>query len=259
MRSILSKILIVCIALTLFSSIATAKKKKKDKRVTLPNGKVLINPYVISENPNGLEVGHNNGITQVPFKDCPKKIQKKYGYSPEKAATYNKQQAKKKQNRKKKEVANAKKKKVEDEQFRRYRRDASLENMEIEVKKLENRIAYLKKEIPRLENNQNNLLDKTTDMATTSVAGDSGSNNNSGYSWFGGYSSSSNNNSAGRRAERTKQRQISKLDDQYAGNKHNLRSYKKELAKKEIDLIRLQNRLKKSKKKKATEAPMPKK
>jgi len=259
MKCTLHKILITSLALILCASVVTAgKSKKKNRKVTLPNGKVLINPYVISENPSGLEVGHNNGIIQIPFKDCPKKIQKKYGYSPEKSAAYKKQQERNKKALRKKEIAAAKKKKVQNEQFRRYRRDASIDTMEIEVKKLENRIAYLTKNIPRLESDQKNLLNKTTQMATSSVSGSD--NNQSNYSWYGGYSSSSRGQDrAGNRAERTKQRQISKLDDEYATNKHRLRTQTKELATKKIELLQLKQRLSKAKKHKATEAPLPKK
>lgn len=257
MRSTLIKIMVAAMALTLIAPLASATKKK-EKKVTLPNGKVLINPYVISNNAYSLEVGHNNGITKILLKDCPEKIQKKYGYSPEKAAAYKKQQAKKKEALKKKKAEEARKKKIKDEQFLRYRRDASIENMEIEVKKIENRIAFLKKEIPKLEASNKNMLDKTSDMASTSVAGDSGGNR-SEYSWYGGYTYSSNSNRAGNRAERTKERQISKLDDEYATNKHRLKTYQKELSQKEIDLLKLNQRLKKAKQQKATQPPLPKK
>lgn len=256
MRSILSKIMVAVFTLTLICTVALAEKKR-EKKVTLPNGQVLINPYVISNNPYCLEVGHNHGITKILLKDCPPKIQKKYGYSPSKAKAYQQQQTRKKADLKKKKAEEARQNKIKDEQFKRYRRDASIENMEVEVKKLENRIAYLKKELPKLETNNKNLLDKTTEMATTSVAGEN--NNRDEYSWYGGYTYSSRSNTAGKRAEKTKQRQISKLDDEYATNKHRQKTYQKELERKEIDLVKLKQRLEKAKKQQKNEAPLPKK
>lgn len=246
---------LLIIAMSIVASSVFAEEKKQ-KTYKLPDGRVLINPYVISETPEYLEVGHNNGIIKVYLKDLPPEVQKKFHYSPEKATAFKKEELKKKQAREKQAAQEAERKKVEDEQFRRYRRDASMENLEIEIKKTENRIAELKREIPRLENNQKSLLDKTTTMATTSVAGNS---NNSGYSWYGGYTYSSGGNTAGNRAERTKEKQISKLDDEYALNKHRVRTYKKELAQKEIDLIKMQNRLEKSKQAKANEKKLPQK
>jgi hypothetical protein len=258
MRFLITKIFVMVLALTIFTSSAISAQKKKVKKYKLPNGKVLINPYVISNNPEYLEVGHNNGIIKVYLKDLPEKIQKKYNYSPEKAKKYQKEQVVKKKSREKRATKEAKKKKVQDEKFRRYRRDTSMENLEINIKKTENRIAELKREIPKLEANQNNFLDKSTSMASTSVAGSNsgGSNYNS---WGGGFSYSSNSNTAGNRAERTKQRQISKVDDAYAMNKHRLKTYKKELANKEVDLMKMQNHMKKIKNQKANEKSSPKK
>ena len=36
---------------------------------TLPNGKVLEDPYIISQRPDGLEIGHKKGIIFVKFTD----------------------------------------------------------------------------------------------------------------------------------------------------------------------------------------------
>lgn len=254
MRSLLTKTLVATFIVMICATVVVAKKKK-DKTYTLPNGKVLINPYVITENPDSLEVGHNNGIIKVMLKDLPVKLQKKYHYSPEKAKAYEKKQAKLKKQRKKNAAKEARNKKIKDEQFRRYRRDASIETLQIDIKKCENRITFLKKEIPRLESSKKNLLNKTTNMATSSVSSNSGSRG--GYNtWGGGYYSTGNGSSG--RAERTKDRQIRKLDDEYATTKQRLRTYQKELATKEIDLIKLNTRLTKAKKHKAEDAPLPK-
>jgi len=256
MRFLITRVFIIALTLTVFASSAISTEKKKDKKYKLPDGRVLVNPYVISDNPEYLEVGHNNGIIKVYLKDLPKKIQKKYNYSPEKAKKYKKKQVSRKKAQEKKATKNLAKKKVEDEQFRRYRRDASMENLQIKIKKTEIRIAELKREIPRLEENQKDFLNKTTNMASTSVSGKS---NRGGYSWYGGYAFSSGGNAPGNRAELTKQRQISKIDDEYATNKHRLKTYKKELSQKEIDLIKMRNHLEKIKKQKNNEKSLPKK
>lgn len=249
--------LFLTVSAVTFLAFTGLAENKKERKVTLPNGKVLINPFVISNTPSSLEVGHNNGIAKVMLKDCPPKIQKKYGYSPEKAAAYIKEQDKKRKELQKKEQEEARQKKIQDEKFRRYRRDASIENLEIDIKKIENRIDFLNKEIPRLQSSNNTLLDKTTTMATTSVSNNN--NRQNGYSWYGGYYYSNSSNSAGKRAERTKEKQIDKLDDEYAMNKHRLRTYQKELERKQTELLQLKQRLNRAKSQKKNEAPLPKK
>ena len=255
MRSLLTKTVVATFIVMVCATVLVAKKKK-DRTYTLPNGKVLINPYVITEHPDSLEVGHNNGIVQVKLKDLPVKLQKKYHYSPKKAKAYEKKKAKQEKQRQKNVAKEASNKKIKDEQFRRYRRDASIEKVQIDIKKCENRITFLKKEIPRLESSKKNLLNKTTDMASTSVSGNNSGGGGGYNTWGGGYYSTGNRSSG--RAERTKDRQIRKLDDEYATTKHKLRTYKKELATKEIDIIKLNTRLTKAKKHKAEDAPLPK-
>ena len=212
----------------------------KIKKYTLPSGKVLINPYVISQTPYALEVGHKNGVLKIPFKELPLDIQKKYGYSPEKAEKFMEKKQKAKQAWQAKEAAKAKKKAIQKEKFRKMRLNATVEQLGIDIKKTELRIAELKKEIPQLEAEKNNLLDKSTELAATPVSTDGGSRTT--YSWDGGVFYTNGGNSPGNKAERTKRKQISKLDDNYAMAEHRLRTYKKELKNKEGELLNMKAR-----------------
>jgi len=53
------------------------KAVNKASSLTLPNGKVIDDPFVLSEKPDGLEIGHKAGIIFVKFTDLPAEMQKK--------------------------------------------------------------------------------------------------------------------------------------------------------------------------------------
>ena len=228
----------ISVALLLCSNLSAGDSKVK--KYTLPNGKVLINPYVISKTPYALEVGHKNGVLKVPLKDLPLELKKKFGYSPEKEKKYLAKKVKAEKEWKAKAAKKAKEKAIKREKFRKLRLNATVEQLGIDIKKTELRIAELKKEIPQLETEKNNLLDQSTELAATPVSDDGGSRTT--YSWDGGVFYSNGGNSPGNKAERTKRKQISKLDDNYATVEHRLRTYKKELLNKEGELLEMKAR-----------------
>jgi len=221
------------------------------KRYKLPSGKVLINPFVISHTPYALEVGHKNGVMKIPLKDLPPEIQEKYNYSPKKAEAFQEKKKKAEIARKKRAMEEAKKKEAQREKFRKMRLSSTIENLGIEVKKTELRIEELKKEIPKLEEEKSSLLDSSSTLAATPVSDNGGSR--SAYTWDGGFFYSNGGNSPGNKAERTKKKQISRLDDEYATVARRIRSYKKELREKELELVRLKTRLENLKNAKAKE------
>jgi len=223
------------------------------KTYTLGNGKKIVDPYVISKRPDGLEIGHKTGISFVKFELLPAKLQKQYGYSPEAAKKYEAQKAKQKKAEAKKKQAEAKKKAAFDKEMNKRRLAGSIDRLKLDITKTENRIKFLKKEIPRLQKECDNLLNKTTKMASTSVSGNSGGGFSTGgsrdrYGWDGGFAVYSSN-TAGSKAESTKRRTISKLEDGYSITSNRLKKYQKELADKEIVIIKMKNKLKRYKKK----------
>ncbi len=230
------------------------------KTYTLANGTTINNPYVISKRPNGLEIGHDVGVMFIKFELLPEKIQKQYGYSPEAAKKYEEDKAKKKIAQANQKQAEAKKQEIFTKKMDKQRLVGSIERLKLNIAKAENRVEFLKKEIPRLHNECDKMLSNTTKMASTSVSGNGGSRSssrsrNSGrnsrsrssrYGWDGGYTVYSSN-SAGRRAESTKRRTISKMEDKYSLSLKNVRKYEKELANKEIEIMKMQNQLKRYK------------
>ena len=236
----LEKVYIAFFAFVLAASFADAKK------VRLPNGKVLIDPYVISRKPDGLEVGHKTGIMFIKFKNMPVDIQKKYGYDPKKAAAYERKQAKRKQAWARKRKVEAERKRKITVQLNKNLLNSSINDLEIKIKEAENRVSFLKLEIPRLQNEADKLLNNSTKLAGENVSGNN-NNNRSGlyYGWDGGYVLGSN--SGNRQAESTKRRQVRQLGDDYSSTKRRLKKYQKEMLTKENEIARMKSRLKRKK------------
>ncbi len=228
MRQKLLKILFSCMALPL--SVAAVGES-----YTLPNGKVLENPYVIGKNPNGLEVGHDGGVLFVKFADAPVEIQKKFNYDPAAAAEFEKQQIAQKEKRK----ADAKARKAAtDEQLQKSMLTWEIGKLNNEIQTTQQRVKFLQAEIPKLEEQCDKVFDKATSLAGSSAA--TGQGKQTGYAWYGGYTTGSDASS--QMAEQTKKKTVTRLGQEYASLKKTLTSYKNELASKETDLANLQKR-----------------
>jgi len=224
-------------------------------KTIMVKGQKLENPYVMSRRPNGLEVGHKRGIMFVKFVDMPKDIQEKYNYDPAAARKYEADKLKQKQEYEREKQEKEVKEKAFSKEMDQRRFANSLNKLELDIKKTESRIAFLKSEIPRLQKKSDDLLNKTTSLAGTSVGGNNKSlvkdrdssprynRGRRGHRYDGGYYVSSSN-TAGNRAEYTKRRTIDKLEDEYSLAKKNLKKYQKELAAKEIDIIKMKQKLK---------------
>ncbi|MBN1863818.1 MAG: hypothetical protein JW808_02835 [Victivallales bacterium] len=241
-----NKILCVTAVLTFVLTAGTfIHADQKGKTLTLADGTVFKNPYVISHDPAALEIGHDNGIQRVPFTELPLELQQKYGYSPEKAQKFEEEQAVRREELKKKQAVEAQEKQKQDEQFQAQRLSADIVHIEDEIKKTQLGIDDLKNEIPSLEQQQKTLLDLSVELAGKSVSGDS--NRRGVYTWDGGYISSGSS-SAGLRAERTKSRKIKDLDEQYASATKDLKKAQRDLDAKQALLLRLNEQLERLKK-----------
>ena len=226
----------------LICAITSAGLSLAAKTYKLANGKTIVDPYVISKKPNGLEIGHKTGISFVKFELLPPKIQQQYGYSPEAAQKYEESLAKKKQAALAAKKREAEKQAAFNEEMNKRRLAGSMDRLQLDIIKTENRIKFLKEEIPRLKEQCDNMLSKTTQMASTSVAGENRASRRR-YDWDGGYSVYSSN-IAGSKAETTKRRTISKMEDQYSITLNKVRRFEKELATKEIEILKMKTKLK---------------
>ncbi len=197
---------------------------------TLPNGKVLENPYVISQKPDGVLVGHKYGAIFVKFADLPVDMQKKFNYDPKVAAEYQRQEAGAKALQEKKKAEDASRKAEEKKLYQVRIHNWKIDQLDTEIKKTELRIIFLNGEIPRLEKECGDLMQQQTALAGTSVSGGS---TNYGYSYDGGFISSTGS----QRAENTKRKVITGISDDYYIAKKKLNSCQVELQQKQDDII----------------------
>ena len=151
----------------------------KPKEVKLSDGRVLINPVVLEQEPDGLSIGHQNGVVFVKFSDLPEKVQKKYNYNPKAAAKYKEQ----------KRVAQ-KKGAIQDHQQKiekqKRRVELKLSRLGTDIDKLRLRIKYINEEIIRgkkkqssNENTRNQLVIKNANRSRVYIS--------DRYYWRGGY------------------------------------------------------------------------
>ncbi|HBC88598.1 MAG TPA: hypothetical protein DCZ94_16750 [Lentisphaeria bacterium] len=208
--------------------------------VTLPDGRVLENAFVMSERPDGLEIGHKNGVIFVNFTDLPKDIQKKYNYSLEKAAQYQADVAGFKEQRAK-ELASRKveQAKAFEEQQKRTA-EMEFDKLGIEIQQYQNRIANLKAEIPRLEQNYSSLLNKSSQMMIDNAVMNQTSTGGN-FCWNGGFLTTGGGQTA------RKKEAIKQITDEAAETKETLDSDKKELQQKEDKLVVMKNSYEKMK------------
>ena len=134
------------------SAVFAADGAKSGKRtVTLKNGKVLEDAYVLDQRPNGVTVGYKDGCTFIRFSDMPKNIQDQFGYDPEAAAKYEKKvedQQKTKQKAAEKQKAKEKSQKAEQDKRAKERR---IEQQEQKVRKLELQLEEAQKQLQNME------------------------------------------------------------------------------------------------------------
>lgn len=85
-----NKILTNLIIVTFYSLTALTVYAKDKDEIVLEDGRVLKNPYIISKNPAGLNIGHKSGVIFIPFSEMSKERQKQFDYNPKEAQKYKK-------------------------------------------------------------------------------------------------------------------------------------------------------------------------
>ncbi|HCE44712.1 MAG TPA: hypothetical protein DET40_14315 [Lentisphaeria bacterium] len=212
--------------------------------LTLVDGKVLENAFVMSERPDGLEIGHKGGVMFVGFTNLPESLQKKYNYNPDAAAKYVAQVAELKEKRKKvQEQQKAEQAKAFAENQKRTS-EMQYEQLGLEIQQCQARIAFLKPEIPRLEQKYTELLSKSSQMMLDNpVMNQTVSGGN--YCWNGGFLTTGGGQAT------VKKKAIKQITDEAADAKETLGAYTAELQEKENKLIIMKNAYEKMKAQKA--------
>lgn len=200
---------------------------------TLPNGKTLENPYVISQRPDGLEIGHKNGIIFVKFADLPEQARKKYNYDPAKVEEYEAQQQEYKEKMRVEKENKAAEEAAARAENQKIMLNWQVNQLELEIQKADTRINFLKTEIPRLDKEYENCLNKSAELAGKGVSSNSGGNNYS-YGWNGGYVTTGGGSGF---ADASRNRTVKKLGDEASSAKAKADAYRIEVEAKQNDLI----------------------
>ena len=172
-----NKILINVFVLTFCSMLTLRSFAEEKDEITLKDGKVLKKPYIISKNPSGLNVGHENGVIFVPFSEMSEKRQKQYNYDPKKAEKYKKRIAKAQKRRRIRIAEQRKKGKTSDTGSVSFEEESFPEQST--KSQLENELTSLLREKARLER-------RYSQINSGRIKPQSGSSDNTYVSYRGG-------------------------------------------------------------------------
>ena len=141
------------LAAVLFAGAAVfaADADRKVKTVTLKDGKVLEDAYVLDKKPNGASIAYKDGCMFIKFSDMPLEIQQKFGYDPIKSARYEKKQDEQKRLREieqAEEKAREKKRKADED---RHYKDRRISQQQQKVRKLELELEEAQKKLDSAE------------------------------------------------------------------------------------------------------------
>ena len=236
----LFRLILIIVATSLFCSVGFAGED-----YTMASGRVLRNAYIVERKPHGVVVGHSTGVMFVKYKKMPEKLRKELGYDAEKCAKYEEKRRKKKKARRERSAAKHAKQakfnknlKIKQGQYRIY-------DLENKIKATELHIERLKREIPKLESDSKDFLDKAVKLS--SVSSDSGDSFNRNGFWGGGGSNSRQRHSS-RHEVKSRFSAVKAIGSEYSKSKFRLSNYKDELEKKTLELGKMKDHLRKLKK-----------
>lgn len=232
----LFKLILIIVATSLFSSAGFAKED-----YTMASGRVLKNAYVMETKPNGVVVAHDSGVMFVKYKKMSKELRDKLGYNEAKCNKYEEKMRKKKKARRKRNAA----KQAKDAKFRKDLKkrqgEYAIYELENKIKATELRIKRLKIEIPKLEADSKDYLNKAVSLSESSSGGYSTGHRSN--SIWGGTTSSSRNRNAYRTEVKDRFRAAKAVGEEYSKSKFRLSNYKDELERKTLQLQKMKDKL----------------
>ena len=130
---------------------ADADKDAKKHTVTLKNGKVLQDAYILDKKPNGITLAYKDGCMFVNFSDMPLEYQQAFGYDPIKSARYEKKlDEQKKVNKKVEDEQKAREQQRKAEEDKHYK-DKRISAQQQTVRKLELQLEEAQKRLDATE------------------------------------------------------------------------------------------------------------
>ena len=227
------------VAICLFSSVGFARED-----YTMASGRVLKNAYVMETKPDGVVVEHSTGVMFVKYSKMSEKLRKKLGYDAEKCAKYEAKKRKKKKSKRKRDAAEQVKNAQFHKELKVRQGKYKVYELENKIKATELRIKRLKAEIPKLEADSKNFLDKAVSLSASGGGGGDNNNSNRSNSIWGSSSSSSRNRNASRTEVKDRFKVTKAIGEEYSSSKFRLSNYKDELERKTLELDKMKDQLK---------------
>lgn len=232
----LFRLILIIVATSLFCTAGFAGED-----YTMASGRVLKNAYIVERKPNGVVVGHSTGVMFVKFKKMSEAMRKELGYDAAKCNKYEERRRKKKKARRERNAAKRTKHAQFTKELKNRQGQYAIYELENKIKSTELRIKRLKIEIPKLEADSKDFLNKAVSLSSSSSGGYSSSNR--GSSIWGSSSSSSRKRSSNRREVKGRQRAVKAIGEEYSSSKFRLSNYKDELERKTLQLDQMKDKL----------------
>jgi len=239
----LFRLILITVAACLFSLTGFAKED-----YTLPSGRVLKDAYIMERKPNGVTVGHSTGVMFVKYDQMSKELREKLGYDADKCAKYEARVRKNKKAKRKRDAAEQAKNAQFHKELKVRQGRYRINELENKIKATELRIKRLKMEIPKLEEESKDYLNKAVTLSNSSGGGYSSTGNSGGSIW-GSSTSSSRNRNAYRTETKDRFKAAKAVGEEYSKSKFRLSNYKDELERKILQLDKMKAELASLKKK----------
>ena len=238
----LFRLILITVAACLFSFTGAAGED-----YTMASGRVLKNAYIMERKPNGVTVGHSTGVMFVKYNQMSKELRDELGYDAEKCAKYEAKKSKRKKARRKKAAADQAKRAKFHKELKVRQGKYKIYDLENKIKATELRIKRLKMEIPKLEEESKDYLNKAVSLSNSSGGGYSTVKR--GNSIWGSSTSSSRNRNAYRTETKDRFKAAKAVGEEYSKSKFRLSNYKDELERKTLQLDKMKDQLAMLKKK----------
>ncbi len=193
--------------------------------------------------PDGVVVEHSTGVMFVKYSKMSEELRKKLGYDAEKCAKYEAEKLKKKKAKSKRDAAEQVKNAQFHKELKVRQGKYKVYELENKIKATELRIKRLKAEIPKLEADSKDFLNKAVSLSESSDGGNSNNYNRSNSIW-GSSSSSSQNRNASRTEVKDRFKAVKAVGEEYSSSKFRLSNYKDELDRKTLELDKMKDQLK---------------
>ncbi len=233
----LFRLILIMVAICLFSTVGFAGED-----YTMASGRVLKNAYIVETKPDGVVIDHSTGVMFVKYKKMSEKLRKKLGYDAEKCAKYEEKKRKKKKAKRERNAAAQVKQAQFHKELNVRQGKYKIYELENKIKATELHIKRLKVEIPKLEADSKNFLDKAVSLSSSSSGGYS--NSNRGNNIWGGTTSSSRNRNSYRTEVKDRYKVTKAIGEEYSSSKFRLSNYKDELERKTLELDKMKDKLK---------------